>query len=358
MISLLAVAAEEPRRRRPGRTGRGRRTGCSAAARGAPRRLPSPGVTPRRRGGRAAASSLSDVLVEQDETRSTSRSSHSVSSISALAADGGSRWTDHDWLASTPLPASRSHARRAGSSRACCSRGTAGGARCMPLAQDRRQLAGDVRAREVADVVVLGDDVAVARGIAAHHRAVQLDDDRALVGVELDVAVGHDDRHRRRLAAVDEAAAVRAVGLRLVPDEVVGLAGLLERPLERVVVVRRQDDLARHVALAQACRATAARNAVQLRRRVDRLQRRAHVLVQRLPAQHRVHVLRDAHEVAVVGVGVVRPRRRASTASSTPLGRKSPSGAHAVSSGGRRGSRRRRGTGTTSPSSIRLATRK
>jgi len=46
-------------------------------------------------------------------------------------------------------------------------------------------------------------------------------------------------------------ASLRRAGLRLVPDDVERLAGLLERALDQVVVVRRQDEELLPAPLAQ-----------------------------------------------------------------------------------------------------------
>ena len=112
----------------------------------------------------------------------------------------------------------------------------------------------------VVDVVVLGDDVAVARArvLPVLDGTVDLEDHRA-VALEPGVDVGAGDElvDRPIGRAVPEHAEVGGLGPCIVEDDVERFANGPKRPLQDVVVVGRQDDL---VAVFQAPRRRIAGN--------------------------------------------------------------------------------------------------
>ena len=96
--------------------------------------------------------------------------------------------------------------------------------------------------------------------------------------------------------------ALQRAGLRLVRDDVERLAGVLERALDQVVVVRGQDEqLLVGAALAQKRRQTR-EQPVERARRIVGVEDVAELLVQRPPAEDRVEVLRDPQQVGIAGV--------------------------------------------------------
>src|SRR4029453_15230737 len=114
----------------------------------------------------------------------------------------------------------------------------------VAAAKPRRERDGNdgrqLRATEVVDVVVLGDDEALPLALGQRvDRAVELEDDRASFEAELGgVRVGNVDRPRGLSGrAMPEATALRSGSD--VRHDVDLLAGLLERALEREVVVGR-----------------------------------------------------------------------------------------------------------------------
>src|SRR5215204_2083284 len=121
----------------------------------------------------------------------------------------------------------------------------------------RRNEARDVRPGQVIDVVVLRDDVAVAVATEAVDGTVKLQDHRTVVERDLDVLVRALDYTRTGgvLAGRDvPEPATMLASLGHVPEKVIRLVNLLERALERVVVVRRNDELVRRRGTAFAHR--------------------------------------------------------------------------------------------------------
>ena len=234
---------------------------------------------------------------------------------------------------------------RACSSRASSSRGTGSGCRLHLRHQRERDLVADVGARQVVDVAVLGQHVAVARVVASGRspRAASGSPGRSASASPVylfGISIGTTSPSRR---AMHEATLVRA-GLRLVPDDVERLAGL-PRALARSG--RRSSSSGRAAApgpaLAQERRQ--AREQVVERRSAGSRRRRPQwsFSYSGLLAENRVEVLRDPRQVGIVGVRIAAllgelPRQL------TPLGAKLP-GSHEPPPVGRRGSRRRRGTG-------------
>jgi hypothetical protein len=115
-----------------------------------------------------------------------------------------------------------------------------------------RQHRGQLGAPEVVDVVVLGDDEALPFAVREQvDRAAQLQQNRSAVERELRGVLVRDVDRARRLSggAMAELSAQRPG--RDVRDDVDLLAGVLERALEREVVVRRDDQGLRGAGLAQ-----------------------------------------------------------------------------------------------------------
>ena len=156
---------------------------------------------------------------------------------------------------------------------------------------------GDLRLREVVDVVVLADDEALplASGRAVD-AAVDLEDHRAPLERQVGVGVRHvDDRRGAVGPDVQELAAVPAQ--RDIGDDVEVLACLVERPLERVVEVRRDDQLVRTAVSAVAGlrrgRGSGRQDAVEVASKEG-----VELVVQRSDPVRERHVLGDVREVA------------------------------------------------------------
>lgn len=124
---------------------------------------------------------------------------------------------------------------------------------------------------------------------------------------------------------MDEAAAVGRHALGLVPDQVVGLGRVqrVEGAFERIVVVRREDHLVALVARAEPARHLG-QELVQRRRLAQGQERLADLLVQPRRAHRRVEVLRDAHEVVVLVLGVRVPGRLLQLGGEIPPARQQP----------------------------------
>jgi hypothetical protein len=167
-----------------------------------------------------------------------------------------------------------------------------------PPHQVRRNQGGDALAGEVVDVVVLGDDERVALDVPAVDRAVDLQDHRALFECEVAVlgrAVDLDALPVR--AEMDEPLLVPP---RLVDDDVDRLARFQECLLERVVVVRRQDDLAVGAALLHPQDLGQLREEpVELVRLVFAAEDGVQLVDERARAADQVDPLRDAEQVQV-----------------------------------------------------------
>ena len=155
----------------------------------------------------------------------------------------------------------------------------------------------DVRAAQVVDVVVLGDDEALP--LALRERvdgAMELEEDRSPLERELRRVRVRDVDRARLLAgrAVPELPARRAVGD--VGHDVHLFPGLLERALEREVVAGRDDELVRRAALAKELRQR--REEAVHRLRLDRLlEAPVQLVVERSRPVHRRDVLGDPGEV-------------------------------------------------------------
>ncbi len=111
-----------------------------------------------------------------------------------------------------------------------------------PSRERDRHRCSDVRAPEVVDVVVLGDDEALPLALRKRiDRAVELQQHRAALERQLGcVRVGNIDRTRCLAGrAMPELPAVRPCGD--IRDDVDLLTGVLERALEREVVASRHD---------------------------------------------------------------------------------------------------------------------
>ena len=96
---------------------------------------------------------------------------------------------------------------------------------------------------------------------------------------------------------------LRRAALRLVPDDVEPLAGRGERPLDKVVVVRRHQQQLRSSLFAEERRQTR-EEPVQRARGVVAIEHGVEIAVELPLAEDRVDVLRDAQEVEVLPVGV------------------------------------------------------
>ena len=111
---------------------------------------------------------------------------------------------------------------------------------------------GQLGAAEVVDVVVLGDDEALPLALGQRiDRAVELEENRPALERELGRVRVRDVDRPRRLAgrSVPEPATMGPGGH--VGHDVELLARILERALEREVVVRRDDELMRRAPLAK-----------------------------------------------------------------------------------------------------------
>ena len=104
---------------------------------------------------------------------------------------------------------------------------------------------GDLRLRQVVDVIVLAHDEALPFAIGVHvDAAVDLENDRPALERQIGVRVRHlDDCCRPVRPQVQELAAVTAESD--VPHDVTLLPCLVERPFEAIVEVRRHDQLVR-----------------------------------------------------------------------------------------------------------------
>ena len=169
---------------------------------------------------------------------------------------------------------------------------------------------GELRAPEVVDVVVLRDDEALPFPLGQRvDCAVELEQNRSPLEGELDrVRVRHVDRSwRLPRRAVPEATAVRPGGD--VGDDVELLPRLLERALEREVVVRAHDQLVRGPALAHQ-RGNARQKAVERRRLDCRFEQPVQLVVERARPLHRRDVLRDSGEIDGTVVGNLERARK------------------------------------------------
>jgi hypothetical protein len=122
---------------------------------------------------------------------------------------------------------------------------------------------------------------------------VQLQHHRALREREAGVLVRQLDRHHLALGQAVPEAPLQRPGLRLVPDDVELLAGVGERALGQIVVVRREYDELRLAALAQQ-RGQAREQPVERGRRVIGVEDGPQVAVELPLAEGRIDVLRDA----------------------------------------------------------------
>ena len=167
------------------------------------------------------------------------------------------------------------------------------------------------RPLQEVDVVILGDDVAVAlAAVNAVDSAVDLQDHRSL----LEDRVGKPLRSphhlglpaRRRMQELADVFAERDVR-----EHVEGLVGLDEGALERVVVVGRDNKLiARLAEHLLECSRQSSQELVELRRLVVRIEDLSQALVERAAALHRFLVLRDADKVVHVGERVAAAFRQ------------------------------------------------
>jgi hypothetical protein len=171
------------------------------------------------------------------------------------------------------------------------------------LAQNlRRHDLVDGRLRQVRDVVVLGHHEVVGQIVVEDGRlgcsAVQLDDHRAVdvqhvIEREARVGIRLDDDGTARLfeippGDVHEAATIWAAG-----DEqrdVIGLAAIVERPLQSSVVVRRDDQLRVVMARGAQLSGDVGEEAMN-RARLDGLGLRPQRLAQRKASRAHEHLL-------------------------------------------------------------------
>ncbi len=221
--------------------------------------------------------------------------------------------------------------------------------------QRERNLVADVRAGEVVDVAVLGEDVAVALDVAAVDRTVQLQDRPAAPRAPARCTCSASRSASSSRRAGDAEASLARAGLCLVPDDVELLAGLVERTLDEVVVVRGQYEQLLAVR-ARAERRKAREQPVKRGRRVVGIEDGVELLVQR--PRHRAPRRSTAKPTAG------RDRRGSDSGSSRRArGRAHGRSGRSVrapnppSPAGRKGSPQRQGTGTTSPSASNSAMR-
>ena len=171
----------------------------------------------------------------------------------------------------------------------------------MAAAELRRKRYGNDRGQlgmtEVVDVVVLGDDEALPLALGERiDRAVQLEQDRPPLERELGrVRVRNVDRPRRLAGRpVPEAASVRTG--RNVGNDVELLASILERALQREIVVRAHDQLVRCTSLAEEgrklCEETVERGWLH-----RCLETGVQLVVERARPLHGRDVLRNAREI-------------------------------------------------------------
>jgi len=115
-----------------------------------------------------------------------------------------------------------------------------------------RDGAADVAAREVVDVVVLGDDEALPlAGRVAVEAAVQLEDHGPPLERQLGRVGVRQVDHARGPVGTDVAEPAAVTPGRDVRDDVELLAGVEERLLEQEVVARRDEQLVRRATVAQ-----------------------------------------------------------------------------------------------------------
>jgi hypothetical protein len=170
---------------------------------------------------------------------------------------------------------------------------------------DREQL-GHVGPGQVVDVVVLGDDVAVARLVGPVDGAVELEDHRPLVGGQVEVGVGLvDGGGRAVVAVVGELAPLRARGV--VGDQVERLVDVAEGALQDIVVVGGHDQWVAGGGPSTTAqdRGQLGQELVQRRRRVVAVEQPPQLVVQRIGAHGQGHVLGHPGQVVLVAALVV-----------------------------------------------------
>jgi hypothetical protein len=146
---------------------------------------------------------------------------------------------------------------------------------------------------QVADVIVLGDDEALALPAGRSiHAAAQPEDDRALLGRRVRVGVGDLDQCGAPVGSpVPEAAAVPPG--RDVADDIGVLVRLVEGPLEGRVVPGR-DDQERGCGVSTKQSGQRCDEAVRQRRLIVNIEDVVQLVPQRAVAVGDGHVLRDA----------------------------------------------------------------
>ena len=170
-----------------------------------------------------------------------------------------------------------------------------------PLPNRERNLGTDITARQIIDVTVLGHDKTIAPGLPPVDRPMQLQDHRALSQRQPRVLLRQLDRNHIPRGRAMHKPTPQTTRLRLIPNNVIGLAGLVKRPLDKIIVIRRQHQQLRPTPIPQN-RRQPREQAMQRTRGIVNIKHLAQIPVQITLAKNRIDILRDPQQIRVTPI--------------------------------------------------------